>query len=67
MNHIYMPDRVCWNIFRSACLTLSLLLHVLPATASPADYDNLVLKARAGDTAPLLHWLGQNRSRLGSD
>jgi len=63
MNHIYIPDRACWNIFRSVCLTLS-LLHVLPATASSSDYDNLVLKARAGHTAPLLDWLSQNRARL---
>lgn len=65
MNRNYFPDRVCWNIFRSACLTLS-LMHVLPVTASPSDYDSLVLRARAGDTAPLLNWLDQNRDRLGA-
>ena len=69
MTHIYIPDRARWNIFRSACLTLALALalHAIPAKASQSDYDSLVLKARAGDTAPLLNWFGQNRDRLDSD
>lgn len=58
------PFRACGHTLRSAGVLLAITLLAGTAGASQAEYDSLVLRARAGDSAPLLDWLAHNRDRL---
>ena len=64
MTRIYNSSSFYQNALRSVCLTLAVVLYAVPVTGYQLDYDSLVHKARAGDTAPLLDWLGQNQHQL---
>lgn len=64
MTHRYNSNNPYQNALRSICLTLAIALYAVPVTAGQMDYNSLVLKARAGDTAPLLDWLEQNQGQL---
>lgn len=55
---------VCGHILRSASVLLAVALQALPAGASQADYDSLILRARAGEATPALDWFARNRDRL---